>query len=187
MPLWGKQDLANNAPKSDVISHQSSANGQVAFDNVQVGAFVAGQAVGLFGVSATEIANTQGEGPHVTHAGWVKRTAGTGPVQSIAIVAGGSGYTNGFITISGGGVSNVAANASYTVNSVSGVITTVALVSGGSLYDSTAIATVANATSQATFSVTMGGRANRKSYETLVALRSMGADAGADDTAFPGA
>lgn len=182
MPLWGNLDLASKAPKSNVISHQSSANGQIAFDNVQVGAFVAGQAVGVFGVSAAEAANTK-----VTHAGWVKRTAGTGPVQSIAIVAGGTGYANGFLSISGGGVSNVAANASYTVNSGSGVINTVTLVSGGSLYVGTVdvIADTTN-TGMATFTATMGGRANRKSYETLVAQGSMGPDLGADDAEFPG-
>lgn len=267
MSLWQATDANTSAPKFAVFQGLGvSANGDVLFDNVQVGAFHSDVALGVFGVSAAEASNTQGEGPKVTHSGWVNRKQGTGPVAGITITSGGKGYTNGFVTIAGGGVSNVAANASYTVRangSVDGVtigtpgagysngfltitnggsgnsaaniaytvnaagnIVSVTINNGGSNYDSvptlaalgsntataaltatvntgvitavtvgtpgsgyvsTPTATVANANAQATFSVTMGGRANRIQYETLVATGSIGADSGADDAQFPGA
>ena len=48
----------------------------------------------VYGVSATERANTSGDGPKITHTGWVQRTAGTGGrsgrVFYETLVAGGS-------------------------------------------------------------------------------------------------
>jgi hypothetical protein len=232
-----------------------SANGSVLFDNVTAGAFHSNVALGVFGVDASEKSNTQGEGPKMTHAGWVARKVGTGPVASIAITAPGKGYTNGFLTITGGGTGNnaanasyavqangsvdsiaistpgagysngfltitgggtgnSAANASYTVNAAgnivsviinnggsnydsvptvqalgsntatasllatcnTGSIVSVTLVTPGDSYVSTVSVTVANGNSQATFAATMGGRANRKEYITLVAAGSMLSD-----------
>ncbi len=60
------------------------------FGNTTAGAFVAGQAVGIFGVSATEAASHK----DYAHAGWIKRTVGTGGragrVQTEVLVAMGS-------------------------------------------------------------------------------------------------
>ena len=260
MSLWNMTDANTGAPKFALYSGLGvSANGKVLFDNVQTSALVSGVALGVFGVDASEKSNTSFEGPGMTHAGWVSRKAGTGPVESVTIVSGGKGYANGFLTITGGGEANNSANASYTVrangsvdgidittpgagydntaansyltitgggtgnsaanasftvnaagNIVSviinnggsnydsvptvrslaanteqavflatlntGVITAVTLVTAGNSYVSTPTATVANSNAQATFAVTMGGRANRREYITLVAAGSMASD-----------
>jgi hypothetical protein len=265
MSLWSATDANTGAPKfAPLAGHGISANGDVLFDNVTVGVFKSNVAVGIFGVDASEAANTSMEGHRGYHAGWVTRMQGTGPVQSIAIVSGGKGYTdgyltitgggtgnnaanasftvrangsvdgitvgtpgagysNGYLTITGGGTGNVAANASYTVNAA-GNIVSVVIHSGGSNYDSvpTVVALGANTetavltatcntgvitaitlgtpgsnyvttpaaaalganNATATFAVTMGGRANRVAYETIAALGSIAADAGADDAVF---
>lgn len=185
MPLWGMTDFANNAPKFQVASGLGiSANGGVLFDNVQTGAFKSGIGIGVFGVDAREATNTQFEGANTTHAGWVKRTVGTGYVVSVAVTNGGTGYTPGpgWITFSGGGTSNTSANALFQVNAAGSVANvtinaTATLSGGGANYNAapTANATVAY-TTPAVFVVTTGGRIGRRSYETLVASGSMGFD-----------
>lgn len=185
MSLWGSIDQANNAPKYAVAGGLGvAANGQVLFGNTQVDAFVADAALGVFGVGATEAGITSGEGKKVAHAGWNLRKAGTGPVISIQITDPGANYkTPGFITFTGGG--GTGANASYTVNTTTNTINSVTLVSGGTDYVTAPVATAANATgaNSATFTVTMGGRAGRVSYETLVAGGSITGDA--ENTIFP--
>lgn len=179
--LFGSIDQANNAPKSTVTGGVS-ANGQTLFGNTQVSAFTTGAAVGVFGVDATE-AGVTGEGKKVAHAGWNLRKAGIGPVINISITNPGANYeTNGFIVFTS--TTGTGANASYTVNTVSNTISTVTLVSGGTGYVTTPTANAANATGEnsASFMVTMGGRANRVHYETLVAMGSMTGDA--EDTIF---
>jgi hypothetical protein len=92
----------------------SRANVDVSmFDNVTPGAFVAGQAVGVFGVSATEMSNNavNNSPENPAHAGWNIRIAGTGPILSVAVNANGSNFSNGeTITISNG-----SSNATLTV------------------------------------------------------------------------
>jgi hypothetical protein len=64
MSLWGNLDAANNAPKSSAMAGyggetpQVTANSQVYYANTQLGAFTDNQAVGIFGVSAAEQANS---------------------------------------------------------------------------------------------------------------------------------
>lgn len=185
MALWGSKDQANNAPKYTNVAGVS-ANGEQLYGNTQVSAFVTNLAVGTFGVDTTEAGVTTGDGKKIQHAGWNLRKAGSGPVASIAVSGGNVNYnTNGFITFTS--TNGSGANASYTVNTVSNTITTITLVNGGSGYDVTPTATAANATgvNSATFTITMGGRANRTQYETLVAMGSMDVGANSDDTLFP--
>jgi len=152
----------------------------------------------VYGVSATEAANTLVDGKKVAHAGWVSQKIGTGPIKSISITSGGQGYNSaGFLTISGGGdgtvnVSYTIANSlntmqSYSSNARQNVIATVTIVSGGAGFNvaPTVIAGGANIT-PATFSVTLGGRAGRVQYETLVAMGSITGDDPGDDKYFPG-
>jgi hypothetical protein len=186
MSLWGTKDQANNAPKYAVAGGLGvAANGEALFGNTQVGAFVADAALGVFGVDTTE-AGVAGEGKKVAHAGWNLRKVGTGSVISIQIANAGANYkTPGFITFTGG--SGTGANASYTVNTTTNTINSVTLVSGGSDYIAAPTANAANATgvNSASFVVTVGGRAGRVSYETLVAAGSITGDA--EDTIFPDA
>jgi hypothetical protein len=104
----------------------------------------------------------------MAHAGWVQRTAGMGPVLTITANAGSFG-TNSFVTFAGGGTGATVANATVAVNT-NGSIRTITLNSGGLyLTTPTAVPTSGNGA----FTLTMGGRANRTQYETLVATGSM--------------
>jgi len=183
MTMWNTTDANTGAPKGMVASGLGvSANGNVMFDNVTVGAFKTGVALGVFGVSAAEAANTVKEGANTTHAGWVLRTQGTGYVNGIEVLSGGAGYTpgTGFITFANGG-SGVGANATYTANAA-GNISSVVMNYVGNTYNTTPTANIVAAyTVQASLRVVMGGRANRIMYETLVASGNIAADAGADD------
>lgn len=192
MALWGATDNSANAPKWTVLSGLgSAANGYTAFENVTTSAFVSGLQLGIEGVNTVEVANTQlanGRGiGKAAHVGWNLRKEGTGYVSSITISSGGQGYNSaGYITFSGGGLNNTAANASYTVanslniqqsyssNAYQNTIVTVTLNSPGSNYTSTPVAEALGANlAPATFTVTMGGRVGRVQFETLVALNNV--------------
>ena len=161
MALWGNIDNAsgNNKPK---YANTSS----------------------VFGVSVTEAANTSGDGNKVAHSGWIQQKLGTGPVATITIANGGTGYSNGFLTLTGGGGSG--ANASFTVNA-NGVINAVTINAAGSDYTSVPTVTAAGAnTNVASFTATTSGRSGRRQYETLVATGSITGDNTDDNTYFPG-
>ena len=177
MSLWGNLDQANNAPKStDAGGLGVSANGEVLFGNTQVSAYVTNAALGVFGVDATEQALATAN--KSAHAGWVLRKAGTGPIVEISANTGSySPDGNVYLTFSGG-----TANAQITTNSVSKLITGVVVNDGGS-YFTAPTATAVNA--NVSFTITMGGRANRVQTETLVAMGSVSGDA--EDTIYPNA
>ena len=149
-------------------------------------------------MSVTESANTTGDGPKVTHSGWVKQTIGTGYILSIAIANAGTGInSSGFLTVSGGGgasanISYAIANSqntlqSYSTNPAWNVVASVTIVSEGDSFTSapTVVYRGAN-TIRPQFVATVGGRAGRRFYETLVATGSITDDDSNDDTYFPG-
>lgn len=161
MALWGSNDNAtgNNKPK---YANTSST----------------------MGVSVTEAANTTGDGQKIAHTGWVKQTLGTGSLATITISVAGTGYSNGFLAITGGG--GTGANASFFVDG-SGNVTSVVINNAGTGYTSapSVVATGSN-TAIATLVATVGGRAGRRHYETLIATGSINGDDPADNTYFPG-
>jgi len=189
MSLWGNLDAANNAPKQSATAGyggnkpQVTANAQVYYSNTELGAYITGSAIGVFGVNAQEQINAEASANTLLgvpqHAGWVIRKTGMGPITAISANAGSVG-ANSLITFSQGlgrdgsqfGVSN--AVASISVNTA-GYITAVTLTSGG-LYANTPIATANSG--NASFTITMGGRANRVTTETIVAMGSMTGDGG---------
>lgn len=177
MPLWGNLDgpTGNSKPK---------------YANV----------ASTMGVSVTEKSNTQAitAGNIPPHSGWVKQTLGTGGITTISISSGGTGINaSGFLTISGG--SGTGANASYTransqntlqsysTNPTWNVIATVVINSPGTGFTSAPTVTYTGAnTTRPTFTATVGGRAGRKFYETLVATGTIRGEDTADNTYFPG-
>jgi len=216
MSLWGNLDASNNAPvfwdaggfTANVSANASVAanasNGQIAgiFGNTTIGFWREGVVSGIFGVDTTE-ANSQfstGDGRNVTHAGWIHRVAGTGPILSIAVNAA-AVTVNSFITFNGGSsgaatnmTGNVAANARIYVNTT-GHIVNVEISAGGSYANTPRVenlihaannAPITPSSSNAAFTLTMGGRANRVQQETLVAMGSMTGDAtAAEDSNYP--
>lgn len=145
------------------------ANANVIYANANV-AQAFSEAVGVYGVDTQEASNTQvtPAATRMAHAGWVQRTAGMGPVLSITANAGAFG-TNSFVTFSGGGTGNTAANATVSV-AQNGAVLSITINTGG-LYLTTP--TAVPVSGNAAFTVTMGGRANRTQYETLVAAGSI--------------
>ncbi len=145
------------------------ANANVIYANANVAqAFSA--AIGVFGVDTQEASNTQvtPAAGKMAHAGWVQKTSGMGGIISISANTGSYGE-NGFITFTNGGTGSTQANASVSVNAT-GYITGVTLNSVG-LYLQAPTATATN--SNAVFTITLGGRAGRAQYETLVAAGSI--------------
>jgi hypothetical protein len=194
MSLWGNLDASNNAPNfSGLTGYKSStslANSQIdgIFGNTTISQTRSNVVFGVFGVDATEANSTlsSGDGRNVTHAGWVARTVGTGPVESITGVGLSS---NGFITFIGGSsgaaagmTGNTTANAQVFVNTA-GWLVNVTMRSAGS-YANTP--NVVFPSGNVLSTVTMGGRANRVTQETLVAMGSIVGDATtAEDSNYP--
>lgn len=175
MSLWGNLDNA-------------TGNQKPVFSNTAT----------TYGVSATEAANNQVDGNKVTHSGWVQQTIGTGGLTSVTITDVGSGINAvGFLTISGG--NGVDANVSYTTansqntmqtystNPAWNVIASVSINNPGSGFTSAPTITYTGAnTTRPTFTATVGGRAGRRFYETLVATGSITGDDTTDNIYFPG-
>jgi hypothetical protein len=199
MPLWGNKDQSNNSPlftPLQVNLTTSALNANTLFGNTTLGIFknnnvAMKEAVGVFGISTTEIANSVSGGTKAQHAGWNLRTAFTGPLTNIAITAPGKLYTNGDIITVNPGTSAVSANATATIATNGlGNLVSVSITSVGSGFTTTTPSsiTVANSTggatlgSLATFTATAGGRAGRVQLETLVALGSLTGDS--DGTIF---
>lgn len=179
MSLFGSIDQANNSPKygAQNLSLGSGPAAQVAnttalYQNTTSGVFITHQADGVFGVAEEHLANTSGEAKKVNHTGWNLRIAGTGSVANVTITDGGTGYSNSdLIEVSGGTVN---AAGSLVTNSTGG-ITSVTITSAGEGFVSAGTVAVTNSTAGASaganalFTVNLGGRAGRVSYETLVA------------------
>lgn len=196
MSLWGSidYDTGNNKPKfanTTNVSSESSIHGEVANTNAFYGV--------VFGVSVEESGTP--EGRRTAHPGWVSQKIGTGPIIGIGR-SGGRGYNSGgYFVFTDGSIlaSGTGANVSYAIansqnimqafstNSYMNVINTVTVVAGGSGYsDSSNIAlyTTSEGITNATFTITLGGRGDRKSYETLVAMGSMSGDDPRDNATF---
>jgi hypothetical protein len=182
MSLWSNTDANTSVPKfapSTVKLQNTQSNVDVIYDNTQMSLVQTNKGVGIFGVDATEqgvAANPKGG-----HAGWNLVTLGAGPIVSITANSGAySPDGNVYLSFSGGGKGTLAANAQISVNATSKLILAINVLTPG-LYTSAPSATATNA--NASFTITMGGRAGRVHRETLVAMGSMTSD-GNDDTIF---
>lgn len=198
MSLWTKSDASAGAPKFSGLSVgiTAGATGAQLFGNTQIGAFQTDGnhklAVGIFGVDTTEQAVSATSNTHAQHAGWVSVIQGTGPIVSIA--ANTNSYSTDsktstvYLTFTNGGTGTTTANAQIVANTTTGLITGVQVNSGGNYLRAPVIGAVPN--SNVALTITMGGRAGRRSVETLVAMGTIGTagttDA-ADDAIFPDA
>ncbi len=194
MALWGATDNANNSTifaAQQVNRTPNTDNRTILFGNTTVGIFQNNGvdmkvAVGQFGVSAAEAANTTGEGKMVAHAGWNLRTRGTGPLTGITIAAAGRAYTNAdtFSVAAGAGGTNATGN--VVVNGAAGNIVSFSVTNWGANFTTAApiVTITTGAGLSGSLTAAAGGRAGRTQYETLVAMGSMTGDA-ADDTQLP--
>ena len=191
MSLWTKSDASAGAPKHPGVAAVGNASGSSLFGNTQIAAFNTNvrNAVGIFGVDTTEQGVSASSNTHPQHSGWVVVTQGTGPVVSITANTG-AVASNGYLTFTGGGTGAVQANASVVVNASNYIVRVVLNEANGFIGGNYLVAPTIAQTGNATFTITMGGRAGRRSTETLVATGTIGtagtADA-ADDAIFPDA
>ncbi len=201
-----------NAHFGNTSTGSRAATDVAMFNNATPGAFLSGVAVGVFGVSATEQSNnTLNNSKEVgAHAGWNLRRAGTGPVISITANGTPTAYNNADVIVvkspATGGTNAIVA---FTTNSTGGALT-FSITNPGAGFNLLTVptsnisitnatgGTAAGNTTTNTFTVSVGGRAGRVSYETLIAMGSLGAqtaaygtpatanDASTDNTYFPG-
>jgi hypothetical protein len=159
MSLWGKRDQSSDAPKYKILDNSPNTGIQ------------------LFGTTVVGLDDGEIQtGRKAAHTGWVRVQRGTGPVASITISAGGTGYSNADTVKVSGGAVNAAANV---VTNGTGIIQTVTLSTGGSGFVNTSTATLAITTSGgsgATLVPVLGGRANRVSTEVLITQSGMSAN-----------
>jgi len=145
----------------------------------------------VFGVDTKEAGATGPTGgqvnPGPAHAGWVQVKQQSGYVQAVTLnTTGATGYNPSVpppVTFSAGGASGVA------IVSPAGAVTGVQVTNGG-VYTTTAPTVTIGSTGATGVvgTVIMGGRFNRKIYETLVAMGVPPATMGdAEDTIFPDA
>jgi hypothetical protein len=193
MSLWGNLDASNNAPNfSGLTGYDTSTTGESiansqpssVFGNTYISATRTGVEFGVFGVDTVE-ANSQlstGDGRYVTHAGWVARTKGAGPIASVTSntdavgpSATAASYT---LVLSGGGTNNTSAQVVVTT-AATGKISTISITNPG-LYTGTP---TTNTFGNTVFTMTMGGRNGRVTQETIVAMGSIYGDATASDDA----
>lgn len=200
MPLWGNTDAASGYQKP-VFANTSNAtvastiNGSVANTYAGYGNMV--------GISTNEKSNASGDGPKATHAGWVSQKIGTGPITGVTIVTKGAGINAAgnlmLVDTSphGQGVANISFTIANTLNvleasssnSTSNGLNTVTIVSSSGWSNASAFSVkVSNAanTTQPTIALTLGGRAGRVNYETIVATGSITGDDTRDNQFFPG-
>ncbi len=160
MPLWGNRDQYSDAPKYQ-ITGKSANTGQDRYGN------------NVFMADDAEV----GVNKNLNSPGWQHRILGTGPVQSITISSGGTGYSNSDTVKVSGGTVNAAAN--LTTNSTGGIISTT-ITNTGAGFSNNSSSTLAITTSGGTTAnlvFTLGGRANRERWETLVTITSVQGDA----------
>ena len=192
MSLWGNVDASNNAPNfSGLTGYDTSTTGESlansqpssVFGNTYMSATRTDVEFGVFGIDTTEEGLITDGQP--THAGWVARTKGAGPIVSVTANTDAVGpaatactYT---LVLSGGGTNNTAAQVSVTT-AATGRISSIS-VSNAGLYTGTP---TTNTFGNTAFTITMGGRNGRTTFETLVAMGSMTGDA-SDDAIAPDA
>lgn len=182
MSQWGKTDAAADSPFMTVQQLKKKAN--TANRNALYGNTTT--TAGVFAVDAAEAAAANGS---VAHTGWVLRKRGTGPIKTITISAGGSGYSNTDtlrIVPSLGGVN---ATATLTTNATGGIASLTITNNGSGFSSKNPTVAVANSTggtsagTGATLVATAGGRAGRVMTEVLAAI-GITSDNNADDTIF---
>ena len=166
MSLWGNKDQANNAPKFKIKARSPNTGVQL-------------YSTSIVGVHTGDMAVSPAQ-----HPGWAQIKYGMGPLANVSILVGGSGYSNTDTIRVSGTANTTNATATLTTNATGGIVS-LAITSNGAKFvnNSTTTLAVANSTGGssagfgATFTVVLGGRANRVFMETLVAQTSMYAPA----------
>ncbi len=154
--------MASWSANNDVSSAPKFVDGMIGYANISSSYANASSTQSLW---APDAAQASGK---AYHTGWVHVKKGSGPVASLVIVTGGTGYANTDTWALG------SANGTLSTNSTGGITGTTITNAGSGLQ--TAGANVTITTSAGTggqVTATLGGRGGRKQYETLVALTNV--------------
>lgn len=166
MPLWGKINQANNAPKFKVIESQvpasKSKGTNTAFNNTTPGVFHPGQVLGVWAANASQLVGASGK---IGHTGWQYVRMGTGPLKSLTISASGTGFVNLAVTTVTSPQAGGNANFLATTNSTGG-ITALTLINGGAGFVNTSAAVVVPA--NGIVNVAIGGGSGYSNSDTIV-------------------
>lgn len=167
MPLWGKINQKNNAPKFKVVESQVAAGPSkgtnTLFNNTSSGVFHPQQVLGVWGANATQIAANPGR---ISHTGWHLVRQGTGPVTGFTIVPIGNSYVNGAVLTVTSPQAGGNAQFSTTTNSIGG-ITALTLLAGGNKGFVNAAAVVVYP-SNGIINVAIGGGLSYSNADTIV-------------------
>jgi hypothetical protein len=167
MPLWGKINQKNNAPKFKVVESQVAAGPSkgtnTLFNNTSVGVFHPGQVLGVWGANASQV--TGANAGKISHTGWHLTRQGTGPVTAVTISVGGTGFANlavGTVTSPQAG-----GNASFfaTTNATGG-LTAITMVNKGAGFVNTSATITAPA--NGIINVAFGGGLGYSNADTIV-------------------
>jgi hypothetical protein len=173
----------NNAPTYGVLMNVFNSNGTVnnttLFANSSPSAFQQGAVYGMYGFSTTKVANAQAHGVKNMIPGWYLIKNGMGGIRTFTGLPVGSGYSNlDIVHVTATGATNATANVS--TNSTGGVVGL--SLNGVGQFSNVSSLTVAianttggaaNGTGFLGVSVTLGGRAGRRSVECLTVSPSM--------------
>ena len=198
--LWGNKDYntGNNKPLWANTSNSTSNStiNKAAANTVKFYGIVTGVSPGE--MTASALADQ-----HPQHAGWVSLKIGTGPIAAISASGGTGVNAAGYLTITdtspwGNGrsanISFTIANSQnslqgYSTNSTLNTISTLTIVNGGLGYSNSSAITIrtngAN-TTLPTFTIALGGRGDRITSETLVAMGTITQDDARDNVWFSG-
>lgn len=201
MPLWGNVDYPSGNQKP-LFANTSNAYSQSTTHGTAVANTHAAYGR-VMGVSATERQATSSLNKS-QHAGWVSQKIGTGGIATVTISGAGTGINAaGFLSITdgseygqgtGANISYAIANSQnsqqgYSTNPAWNAISSVTISNPGSGFSNvdavSVVYTGANIT-RPTFAITLGGRAGRIQYETLVAMGSVSGDDPRDNAYFSG-
>jgi hypothetical protein len=141
--LWGANNAQSNAPKWKVVEDKvaaTSSTGDSAnlFNNVSVGVFHNNQVLGVFGAN---VSDTSASGK-ISGPGWHYLRMGTGPVTSITISAGGSGFVNLAVGTVQSPQTGGNSNFSVSTNSTGGITTVTLLDQGGAGFNNSSTLTM---------------------------------------------
>lgn len=168
MPLWGKINQKNNAPKYKVVESQVAAGPSkgtnTLFNNTSVGVFHPGQVLGVWGANASQVSGANAG--KISHTGWHLVRQGTGPVAALTATVGGTGFANlavGTVTssVAGGNARFIVASTNST-----GGITALTVSSGGSGFVNTTATITAPA--NGIVNVAIGGGSGYSNADTIV-------------------
>lgn len=183
MSQWGNHNQANNAPEykvvEDKVAATASRGNTSLFNNTSVGVFHNNQILGVWGANASQV-SADHPGNKIPHTGWHYVRQGTGPVTSLTITAGGTGFANQAqgllashqtggngtfqvttnstggitgVTITGGGAGFNNAS-SVTITAPANGIINVAIIAGGTAYSNSDTLTFSNGTANGAASLT---------------------------------